>query len=206
MPRRIVIALAVALALVVSATATLLAFAQDDSGTPATAPIVAALDQPRSVEDELPATAAQEMALGKVSEADVDRSVKALASGPWDLYLTPVGDDLVCLSIADETGGSGVRCFGRQPLHEGLGSPAGMIRTGCEVESPDAIPVCQDVTLYGVVPDGVSDVSVDLQAGPSRTATVQNNVYLLELPVSSKPSAVSYDTAAGTIAQDIPQP
>jgi hypothetical protein len=210
---RIAMFLSIVVALSLSAGVSVLAFAQEGSGGSdlgtgdsvgsTSEPVVEALDQQRSADDALPETAVAELGMITGPEPDSASSVKALEGGSLDLYLTPAPDG-ACLSIADETGGSSVHCYTRESLEAGAGSPAGAVLQGCDAPSPDAAPVCQNVVLYGVVPDGVEQVSVDVEAGSSASAPVENNAYLVELPLSSRPNAVSYTSDEGTTEQQLP--
>lgn len=209
---RISIILAVGLALCVSVAASLVAFAQEGSegsqpadlpsSGSASTPLVEAFGLPLAADDALPVAAAQELALRTVPGLEAANTVRALSAGPWDIYLTPARGG-ACLSIGDRIGGASVACFSREALQAGDGSPAGGILTGCRAVSPEA-PVCQNVVLYGVVPDRVDQISVETEAGSSATATVENNAYLVELPLSSRPRAVRYTADQGTVVQYIP--
>jgi len=203
---RISIIAAVALAVVVSGAASLLAFAQEDGGSepsrPLGTPALAAFGAARGVDDALPGAAAR--ALRGVPGLEAAETVRTLSTAGWDMYLTPA-EGAACLSVVDEAGGASVACFDREALTAGRTSPAGAMLTGCHAPSPAARPICESVVLYGVVPDGVDQVAIDAEAGAS-TVVVENNTYLVEASLSSQPTAVRYNGASGTIVQTLPIP
>jgi hypothetical protein len=72
--------------------------------------------------------------------------------------------------------------------------------------SLDEAPVCTSGLIYGVVPDGVSQVSVEVGSGAPPTADVQGNAYLVQVSLKQAPTGVRFDGPHGTVLQPAPIP
>jgi hypothetical protein len=134
--------------------------------------------------------------------SDPASSVRAASHGAWSVYLTPA-TEAVCVSIANTDGGSGTSCRTRNDLGEGSALP-GVVKLGCAVEFPGAVPSCSSALIYGVVPDGVTELAVEVASGARPIVVVERNAYLVEVPLSQDPSAVSYEGRGGTVTLPVP--
>jgi hypothetical protein len=166
--------------------------------------VVGTLRRPQSAADWLPATARTEVEDLGPAGADAGASVLSLARGAWKLFLTPA-PGAVCLSIVDPDGGASTSCHDRDDIVNGRALPA-VVREGCELESPGEAAVCTTALIYGVVPNRVSQVSVEVGFGAPPTADVQGNTYLVQVPLDKAPSGVRFDGPHGTVVQPAPIP
>jgi hypothetical protein len=166
--------------------------------------VVGAFRQPRSAVDWLPATATTEVRDFGPPGIESQSSILALSRGLWKVYLTPAPSS-VCMSIVDPDGGATARCRSREDLESGLAFPA-VVREGCQLESRDEPAICTSALIYGVVPNGVDQVTVDVGSGRAPTADIQRNAYLIEVSLSQAPSAVRYDGPLGEVVQPVPVP
>ncbi|HEX2070436.1 MAG TPA: hypothetical protein VHF90_02170 [Thermoleophilaceae bacterium] len=166
-----------------------------DVVVPVSGPIESALGafrQPRdAAADRLPAIAASEVDAIAPDGTLPEASVKAQGNPAAELYLTPAPGG-VCLSLVGAAGAT-VNCVPREGIEQGSGDPSpSMLMTGCTLPQGDAsTPICEGATLYGVVPDGVTQVSLDVPGGPA--AKVVDNSYLLDVPADLASAAVLYD-------------
>lgn len=62
-------------------------------------------------------------------------------------------------------------------------------------------PVCDQVSLYGFVPDGVERVTANVANGSGPSVEVHNNVYVLEVAAAQKPMSVSYSDGTRRVEQ-----
>ena len=156
----------------------------------ATKPPVAAFDRPRNEGDALPAAAASEVATSGLPGTDASSSVKAVSDGGWDVYLVPASEG-ACIALADEQGGASVNCQASDQLASGPPSP-GAALTGCIASSATDPPSCSEAILWGIAPDGYTDVTVDVEAGVRPTTSIQSNAYIVKVPLSRSPSRIHF--------------
>lgn len=162
------------------------------------APVVSALTKLPIATDALPALAASEVTTLGVKGVTVERSVRALVDGDESLYLTPAAGG-VCLSLVGP-GGATVNCVSNDDLAERAGFPSAVF-SGCATDQFGQSPDCEEVLLYNVVPDGVRSVSVDVKSGKAPSVAVENNAYLVRVPLSQQPSEIRLVGDHGTVTQ-----
>jgi hypothetical protein len=165
--------------------------------------LVGALRQARSADDALPAEAARQAA-DAAPGISRDRSVRARNHGHrWTMYLLPA-TNAACISLVDASGGSSTSCQTAEGIRTGSGVPSAVM-TECEGPPPEvAPPTCENLFLYGIVPDGVREISIDVRNGNDVRADVVNNVYAVDVPVSDRPAALSYSSQQGPVTQVLP--
>jgi hypothetical protein len=220
-PRR---GVAVAAAIAACAATTAVAFSQvDDEGAqppgssgappapPGSAPpvaeaspeikgAVAALRRPRGPEDVLPADVAEYVGWASYRGANGALARRVLTDARGSVYLLP-GDEVVCLLLTGGGGATGPSCSTAAELRSARGGP-GVIHSGCDAASGDAVPRCSGATVFGVVPDGVEEVVIRLASGKAVTEPVERNVYLAKVP--GDPEAVEFEADGERISQAAP--
>lgn len=155
----------------------------------------------RGDEDQLPPSALRQIREEGPQTAEPGKAREALVHDPWRVFLTPA-DDAVCLSLTDSSGGSSTNCLGRADIATGVGAPSAVL-SGCEGVPPPMGkgPVCDQVSLYGFVPDGVERVTANVANGSGPSVEVHNNVYVLEVAAAQKPMSVSYSDGKTRVEQ-----
>jgi hypothetical protein len=199
---------------------------------------LAILRRPRTAADAIPSGAIMSDPSSAIDVgedgANVDLSRLAQVSSGVAAWVLPANDGLVCLAVGPVDPGSGPSGGGPGCRPVAPTSPAA--QSACDGPScNDTVPPDQTISggnlqagygtgpgsnidyIVGVVPDGVSSVTLTLLGGASESVPVRNNVYMTTLrrtgylPVYANlgenpppPSApltltVSFDTPTGTI-------
>lgn len=180
--------------------AAVVAIAGDDD--PATPPAPAArsgavtistLRQPRGADDVLPGVARAELQSIAPVDTASEASVKATSDGDDTLYLTPTANGL-CLTLVGPDGAT-ANCMPLDAVTDDATPPASKL-TGCTAPSsgtpPDPERDCSGVLVYGVAPDGVREVSIDVANGAAPHARVVNNAYMIRLAADQRPGRVRF--------------
>lgn len=165
---------------------------------------IGTLQRPRAAGDALPETARIEVEDAGPEGTVPAASVRALTQDSWSLYLSPA-PEAVCLSIVDPHGGASANCPTGSDVEAGLAFP-GVVQEGCKLDMEDGSTTCVSALIYGVVPDGVDSVTVKVDSGSPPSADVQGNSYLVRVPMSQAPTAVSYEGPDGPVVQPAPVP
>ncbi len=164
------------------------------------AAVVSGLGGVGAAEDVLPADVAQYVDWAPIEGANGRLSRRALEKGGRILYLVP-GDGVACLLLTGPgPGATGPLCDSPEDLGSASGGP-GVLHNDCAT-SGDEVPTCSGATLFGVVPDGVREVTVHLTSGSPVATPVENNAYLVDVPTA--PLRVAFQTSAGKVAQVTP--
>jgi hypothetical protein len=162
---------------------------------------VAALRQPRTAEDALPADIAKYVDWASLEGANGRLAQKALSRDGQVVFLLP-GHGVVCLLLTGTSGGAnGPSCRTPEQLHSETGGP-GALGLECSGGSDAELPTCEGTRLVGIAPDGISRVSVPLASGGSVSSRIVNNAYLIDVP--GRPSEIRLEGHAGTIRQRVP--
>jgi hypothetical protein len=153
-----------------------------------------AFRRPRTHDDRLPAIAATEVrGLGPESVRP-PATIKAQATDGVQLFLTPAAES-VCVSLIGEAGAT-VNCLPREMIEQGSGEPSpSMVLTGCTFPAKDpSLPACKRAILYGVVPDGVEQVTLDARDAASKpTVNVVRNSYVMDVPIGQETLSIKYN-------------
>jgi hypothetical protein len=165
---------------------------------------IGTLQRPRAAIDALPGTARTEVDAAGPEGTVPAASVRALTQRSWSLYLTPA-PEAVCLSIVDPHGGASASCSTGGDVEAGMAFPA-VVQEGCRLDTKDGSTTCVSALIYGVVPDGVDRVMVKVGSGTPPSVDVQGNSYLVRVPMSQTPRAVSYESPNGPVVQPAPIP
>lgn len=187
-------------------TAVALAQGESDQGSrahsPSTAPSVStnpadlgAFARARTSEDNLPTVAANEVDSIGPEGTVVPDSVKAAELGDRSVYLTPA-PDAVCLALAEQSLGAAVNCVPLKAVNEGSAAPS-FVMTECTGPPPEeGPPVCDGFVLYGVVPDGVDEVTIEGTTRSTEVA-VSDNAFIYEGPMAQAVRSIRYVTGSG---------
>jgi hypothetical protein len=129
--------------------------------------------------------------------ANVELSRLAQVSDGIGVWVMPANDGLVCLAVGPVDPSTGATGGGPDCRPVGPSSPAA--RSACDgPDCNDTVPPGQTVTqgnlfadyessrrdvnvIAGVVPDGISTVTIKLDGGGSESVPARNNVYLVAL-------------------------
>jgi hypothetical protein len=152
----------------------------NEPATPGMTVGVGVLSKTPTDADRLPEAAATEIRSLAPARTDVADSIKAQTrTDAGDVYLTPTPEG-ACVSLAGPDSAA-VQCLRTDELVHRSGEPTQMFGlTGCRKQSAESPVKCANAVLYGVVPDGVRRVSVDVAGG--LVGDVENNVYVVEVP------------------------
>jgi hypothetical protein len=135
----------------------------------------------RTGDDELPsevATALAHIQRTKFSNADIDDARRVLASQP--VWLVPASEDKVCIvrityPLAGATQETGMApAIGRTCNSEGEAQAGLLVETRTLGPSPSG---WSRMSVIGIAPDGVADVTITARNGLATTAPVQRNAY-----------------------------
>lgn len=151
----------------------------------------------------LPPHALGELNAREVADPRLDSTVQTTTRYGWTTYLTQAAN-AACLALTDDVGGASVKCVSGGDLDSGKAQADAAV-TGCDGGSPETPPTCRYVTFYGIAPDGVTRVQAELASGTMVNGTVENNTYLLRVPMAQEPVAFGYSLPDGTrIAHAVP--
>jgi hypothetical protein len=196
-------------ALVVGVAVTAVALAQDE-GQPDRATVATrggeldAFSRPRTSDDILPAVAANEVQAVAPGDARVTSSVEAAGLDDRSVYLVPA-TDAVCLILWERSLGASVSCPALMAVNDGAATPS-YVKTGCGGPPPDAgPPVCGGLVLYGVVPNGIDEVTVESASRVAIHVAVSDNAFLVERPMPTGAISVRYvGPDGGTVRLPVP--
>jgi hypothetical protein len=150
---------------------------------------VGVLDQTPTEADTLPAVATSEVESLAPDGTDVANTIKARITDEGSFYLTPTPEG-ACVSMVSD-GGATVRCLPTADIANPTGKRSqSMTFTGCEAPTPESAPECEGAIIYGVAPNGVQEVALDVPNGP--VANVTNNVYVLTVHEDQAMASVEY--------------
>ena len=123
-------------------------------------------------------------------------SVKAAELGDRSVYLIPAAE-AVCLALVEQRLGAAVGCLPLQAVNDGSAAPS-YVMTGCTGPPPEeGAPVCTGLVLYGVVPDGVDNVTIEDASSRSPEVPVSDNVFIYEGSMAQAVTSVRYVTDSG---------
>lgn len=173
---------------------------QEPGAVPGDAPVVqtaaeanaAALgifDGARTAEDELPAAAKRDVVQNPTLGANADLSVKVAEGSGHVVYALPARD-AICTVIPDPQGTS----KGCQPT-ETVG------KTG-----PGLFMVYDKITFYDLVPEGTTEVVLNLGSGKTIDVPVQDGGYIVEVDRADEPESVTVTGANGSVTQSATVP
>jgi len=168
------------------------------------------LRRPRSVYDELSAAGKHILQDLGPPGVDVSSSRRVLVDRGMSLFLVGAGDG-ACLVVEDEDGGASQSCYTASNLKTGTGRPM-TVFGGCKppAVTPGPVtgppvrvePMCEKLTAFGLVPNGVTEVTVTSQGAPSRAARVTGNAFKVDVPVVGfRAATLEYATADGMVVQ-----
>jgi hypothetical protein len=147
------------------------------------------------------------LASGRVSadlvlNADLARRANTYDNGRAS-YVVP-GDGGLCLALVTrgDDDAAGLACNSTAEVDSNIVGPASQLG-GCVVAKAGQPPRCSGTAIYGLAPDGVSDVVVDLPDGTTRAIKVENNVYLVDLD-GPEPNALSWRSPTGETLRRFP--
>lgn len=140
----------------------------------------------------LPAIAATEVRGVGPKDVQIDESILALSANGKDLFVTPTRESrAACLSLMS-TDGATVSCTPLSAVAEGTAPPASA-HEGCRLESRKPMRLtCATTVYYGLVPDGIDRVAVNVRSGDAPTADVANGAYLVEVKSAQGPESISF--------------
>lgn len=131
--------------------------------------------RPRVASDVLPAAEAQALTNSPSAASGVNvelsRSAQGLTTGV--AWLIP-GDGMICFAYGDSPVGGGGTC-----------QPDAVVTAGQLVETSGGSTVPGTTVVAGVVPDGVSQVTLNLANGDATSVSVHENVYLTTISGTS---------------------
>jgi hypothetical protein len=153
-----------------------------DRVDPSVGDLVATVNRPPGAGDEVPPGPAAFVDRMRTQGANIRLSRRSLRRDRLAVFLIPARDGL-CYSLVDEQAGASLSCRSVAELAEGP-APAGAL-------------VQDHAVLYGVVPDGVQSVRVDLASGSAISRPVEGNAYLVELAADADPVSLSYLAPSG---------
>ncbi len=119
-------------------------------------------------------------------------------------YVVP-GDNGVCLALVSggESKAAGLACNSTAEVKSGVIGPASLLG-GCVISKDDQPPQCSSESIYGLAPDGVSDVEVVMPDGTRRAIEAENNVYLIDLDGAEEPTELSWKSPSGETLRRFP--
>lgn len=161
-----------------------------DAAAPASATELGVFARERGTRDVMPSEAATALRLaGKGADPSFAR--RATGDSVRSLFVVPA-DDAVCHAITDGVE-TGIGCDEVSALKAGTAAP-GVLLKG------------EILTLHGIVPDGVSVVTIHHAGGGQTERPTEDNGYLFSIPVDSKPVSFSYDGPNGTVEFPVGDP
>lgn len=165
--------------------------AQVTAVEPAAADAVAALEDPRTASDEMPADI--EAQIDEHADFGMNPALARRAvGGTSSVFLVPA-DGHVCAAVTHGDHATAM-CPETDDIASGRSAPGTMSLAG------------QDIGVYGIVPDGVGSVTLRYGDGESRSVEVSNNAYLAVLPAGTPVGKVSYDGPSGPVSFSISDP
>jgi hypothetical protein len=150
------------------------------------------LRRPRVASDVLPAAAAQGLTdsptAASGANAELSRSAQGLTTG--SAWLIP-GNGMICFEYEDPPIGGGGTC-----------QADAVVTSGQLVDIAGGATVPGTTLVAGVVPDGVTQVTLNLTGGGTVTATVHENVYLTTITAGLASVTFQGPNGAVTVGTD----
>jgi hypothetical protein len=146
---------------------------------------MAVLDTPRTSSDAMPAEVAESIDEDAQFGIDPDLSRESIATLSNSLYVVP-GNDHVCASLTLGDGAN-ISCLETSDVAAGVAGPT-------TVSLPAGV-----IGIYGVVPDGVTSVTVETGVSSSSSVAVEDNAYFTALPAGTVLRGLSYTGPSGVV-------
>jgi hypothetical protein len=151
---------------------------------------LSALERARTADDVLPAEIASSLAgpqgpSGLALETDRSRKGVAKPDGRA-VYLVPSNQGACAVHLSD-VAVAGLSCNDQDKL----GGAVGPSYTYSDCKMADGRSDCGPIALYGVAPDGVTKVVVELGDGGTASESVTDNVYLIDVG-TSEPKGMAF--------------